>query len=115
MTYYDYVVLTYWTHFCINTKNEPSLKVHFFVKCQHVKVNQRMSTRESRERSLRQTTFTIFKISKKNYKRDIMQLFSADALMLLEIIPKRPIFGRNRNLKGSPCLLSIYRVNHGKL
>ena len=82
MTYYDYVVLTYWTHFCINTKNEPSLKVHFFVKCQHVKVNQRMSTRESRERSLRQTTFTIFKISKKNYKRDIMQLLSADAAIL---------------------------------
>ena len=25
-------------------------------------------------------------------------------------LPKRPILGRNRNLKGSPCLLSIYSL-----
>ena len=26
-------------------------------------------------------------------------------------LPKRPILGRNRNLKGSPCLLSIYSLS----
>jgi hypothetical protein len=26
-------------------------------------------------------------------------------------LPKRPILGRNRNLKGSPCLLSIYALD----
>ena len=28
-------------------------------------------------------------------------------------LPKRPILGRNRNLKGSPCLLSIYSLGFG--
>ena len=30
--------------------------------------------------------------------------------LVLAWLPKRPIFGRNRNLKGSPCLLSIYSL-----
>ena len=30
--------------------------------------------------------------------------------LVLVWLPKRPNFGRNRNLKGSPCLLSIYSL-----
>jgi hypothetical protein len=42
----------------------------------------------------------------KNGRKKLLRIHNQQYFSLLAWLPKRPIFGRNRNLIGSPCLLS---------
>ena len=49
----------------------------------------------------------------KNWAKKLLIIQNWTFFHVLACLPKRPIFGRNRNLKGSPCLLSIYSLEPG--
>ena len=46
----------------------------------------------------------------KNRAKKLLIIQNWTFFHVLAWLPKRPILGRNRNLKGSPCLLSIYSL-----
>ena len=48
----------------------------------------------------------------KNNSKKLLRIHNQFFFSVLAWLPKRPILGRNRNLKGSPCLLSIYSLQH---
>ena len=47
----------------------------------------------------------------KNWAQKLLRIHNWTFFQVLAWLPKRPILGRNRNLKGSPCLLSIYSLD----
>ena len=51
----------------------------------------------------------------KNRAQKLLIIQNWTFFQVLAWLPKRPIFSRNRNLKGSPCLLSIYSLARANL